>query len=53
MFPGGNAATGAFQAIGDVGHFLAQRGWRGRLAVRAAHHRHFSVNVRQFFQAGK
>jgi hypothetical protein len=40
------------QAPGDVGHFLAHRRRRRRLAVRAAHHRHVGVGVRQFDQPG-
>jgi len=36
---GRRLVAGAFQAIGDIGHFLAERGRRGRLAVGARQHR--------------
>ena len=49
---GGDARTGAFEAVDDVGQLLAHRRRRRRLAVRAAHHRHLRELMRQFAQAG-
>jgi hypothetical protein len=44
---------GRAQAIDDVGHFLAERRRRRRLAVRARHHRQFGQFVRQIRKAGE
>ena len=42
----------ALQAVHHIGHFLAQRGRRGRLAVGAAHHRQVGVHMGQLGQLG-
>ena len=42
----------AAQTLQHVGHFLAQRGGRCRLPVRARHHRHFRQFVRHLLQFG-
>ncbi|MNQ88441.1 hypothetical protein D3C85_1037010 [compost metagenome] len=47
-----DALDGARQAGGHVGHFLAQRGRAGRLAVRARQHRLGGIGACQFHQAG-
>jgi hypothetical protein len=41
-----------FQSIRDIGHLLAQRGRRGRLAMSARQHRLISILMRQSNQLG-
>jgi hypothetical protein len=49
----GDARACAAQAMGDVGHFLAERRRRRRLAVRTRHHRQFGKFVRQIREAAR
>ena len=47
---GGNLGAAAYQSRRNVGYFLAERGWCGRLAVGAGEHRQLGQLVRQFAQ---
>ena len=48
----GNLFALTLQPVHHIGHFLAQRGRGGRLAVGAAHHRQVGVQMGQFGQLG-